>query len=164
LGTFELEGVTYTRLAAVGPAGDALRLHKGNNGADQVSAEEIAVDDEKPDFYRFELAKPIAPFFGPRDVPGINVAAEANPAARDAFALRGGTRRACRPRSSCTTSTATAKPTCWSGTGCQLRGLGPVELDDVTDVRDEADFAIDADVRPAARMGDVSGDGRPTWC
>ena len=39
--------------------------------------------------------------------------------------------------------------------------LGPVELDDVTDVRDEADFVIDADVgRPATRMGDVSGDGK----
>ncbi|MEK7423503.1 MAG: integrin alpha, partial [Actinomycetota bacterium] len=39
--------------------------------------------------------------------------------------------------------------------------LGPVQLDDVTDIREEADVIIDADVgRPAARMGDVSGDGK----
>ncbi|MCU0979306.1 MAG: PA14 domain-containing protein, partial [Pirellulaceae bacterium] len=164
LGSFELEGVTYTRLAAAGPAGDALRLYEGNNlGPIQVGAEEIAASDEKPDFYRFELAKPIAPDFGPRDVPGINVAADANPAARDAFALRGGNEDEAL--------SAAVKlydfngdrelDLLVSGQDASYVLLGPVELDDVTDVRDEADFVIDADVgRPAVRMGDVSGDGK----
>ncbi|KKK81635.1 hypothetical protein LCGC14_2811460, partial [marine sediment metagenome] len=168
LGTFEKAEkgeVTYTRLAFAGPAGDALRLYEGDKlGPVQVGAEEA--DDAarpKPVPYRFDLATPIAPDFGPRDIPGINVAMDANPAARDAFGLRG--------TNEDEALSGVVKLYDFNGDreldllvygqDASYLLLGPVELDDVTDARYEADFIIDADVgRPAMRMGDISGDGK----
>ena len=47
-----------------------------------------------------------------------------------------------------------------TGEGSQLGLLGPVELDSVADVAEEADLIVSADVgRPASRMGDINGDG-----
>ena len=106
------------------------------------------------------------PDFGPRDIPGINVAVDANPAARDAFGLRG----------SAEDEALSGAVKLYDFNGDRERDLlfygeaasyvllGPVELDDVTDVRDEADFVIDADVgrRPCA-WATSAATARPTW-
>jgi hypothetical protein len=164
LDTFEQDGAVYTRLAAAGPAGDALRLYEGDRlGPMQVGAVAAAANMLPPDYYRFELATPIPPGFGPRDIRGINVAEDANPAARDAFGLRGTNEDEGLSGAVQLVDFNGDRETdlLVYGSDASYVLLGPVELDDVTNARDEADFVIAADVgRPAMRMGDVSGDGK----
>ena len=86
--------MTYTRLAFAGPAGDALRFDSTKAttwGPMQVGAEEAddAMPRPSPIFYIASIwPHPLRPDFGPHAAfPGINVAMDANPAARDAFGL-----------------------------------------------------------------------------
>ncbi|HNH36345.1 MAG TPA: hypothetical protein PK375_10545, partial [Rhodocyclaceae bacterium] len=164
LDTFERDGKLYTRLAFAGPAGDALRIYEGDRlGEPLPGAEEAAALDLPPIYYRFDLATPTLPDSGPREVPGINVAVDANPAARDAFGLRGGAEDEALSGAVKLSDFNGDRETDLLVTGedASYVLLGPVELTGVTDVRDEADFVVDADVgRAATRMGDVSGDGK----
>ncbi|CAN0483983.1 unnamed protein product, partial [Phaeothamnion confervicola] len=90
IGTYVENGITATRLGFGGPAGDALRIYEGTAlGPFQPGVVVADALRATPDYYRFDLATPSLPDTGPRDIPGINVAADANPAARDAFGLQG---------------------------------------------------------------------------
>jgi hypothetical protein len=84
---------TTTRVGVAGPAGDSLRVYWGQDlfdpkpvVVDPASAPELPVQA-----FVFDLAKPLAPNAGPPSVPGIDVAAESDPALRDAFGIAGAT-------------------------------------------------------------------------
>jgi len=126
---------------------------KGVGGAESLL-------EERP--YRFDIAPPKLPGVGPRVIPGIDVATDAAPALRDSYALRGDAENE--------GLSSAVQLADFNGDGQSdllVHGeegsyvlLGPVELNGVTDVREEADLFIDADVgRAAARMGDIQGQG-----
>jgi hypothetical protein len=160
---FTVNGVTYTRLAIAGPAGDALRLYNGNALGDPLPTDTVATITRAPASpYVFDLARPQAPGSGPREVPGINVATQSTPQLRDAFALAGDVEAEALTRSVILEDLNGDRMRDLLVTGS--RGsyvlLGPVGLNGVNNVADEADLLISANVgRAADRMGDVNGDG-----
>ena len=171
LGTLEVtegEGedavtTTFTKLANAGPAGDSLRFYEGNDlgpvqQGDVVGAETLL--DARP--YRYDFATPVGPNVGPREVPGINVATDANPFLRDAFALRGDVEQeALGGVVPLEDFNGDGQPDLLVfGEEASYILLGPVDLSTVIDIREEADIIISADVgRPASRMGDINGVG-----
>ena len=164
LGTFTAAGHTYTRLGISGPAGEALHVYSGDRlGPVQPSAIAATPALLDVDRYRFDLATPTLAGVGPRVVPGIDVATDANPALRDAFALRGESEneQLSQAVKLADFNGDRESDLLVSGLDASYVLFGPVRLDDVTDVREEADIIVSADVGVAAvRSGDVSGDGK----
>jgi len=156
------DGVARTLLGVSGPAGDALRAYDGGRlGPAQESTVRLEPGRD-PTPYRFQLARPAVPGFLAAPPPGISLSDEARPALRDAFALAGAAQE---EQLSGSLSLADfngdgfGELLVYGDRGSYLH-LGPVTLDDVTDVARAADILIDASVgRPAQRMGDLTGDG-----
>ena len=164
LGTFEQDGQTYTRLAFAGPSGDALRLYEGDHlgpvvvgaggrGAAEAHARLLPLRAGHAHSRRTSGRAKCPASTWPR-----------RPTRRPA------TPSACAAPPRTRPSSGTVKLNDFNGdrqSDLLVYGqeatyvlLGPVELDGITDARDEADYIIDADVgQPAMRMGDISGDG-----
>ena len=163
IGTFTIGDQSFARLAVGGPAGDALRVYSGNQlGPMQQDDVASAAARIAPELFQYQLATPKAPGVGPRHIPGINIATDANPLLRDSFGLSGESED----------EALSGAVTLVDFNGDEERDLlvhgnlgsyvllGPVDLNGVTDIGEEADILISADVgRPADRMGDVNGDG-----
>ena len=155
---------TTSTLAIAGPAGDALRLYSGEHLFDAKPA--VGPDPSAPQLpprlFQFALATPKAPGNGPAPTPGINVSTDSAPSLRDSFGLTGS--------NALDGLSGTVALGDFNGDGindvlvydktASYVLLGPVQLNSVADISDQADIIISADVgRPAARMGDINGDG-----
>ncbi|MGI9332597.1 MAG: LamG-like jellyroll fold domain-containing protein, partial [Gammaproteobacteria bacterium] len=156
------DGEARDLLAVTGPAGDALRLYDGGKLQPAEVSDATPGLAETPELFQFELANPTAPGFIPGPPPGVDLANDAEPSLRDAFALEGAIEN---ERLQGAVSLADFNGDGFNdllvyGDNGSYVLLGPVELDDVADVVETADIIISADVgRPASSMGDVTGDG-----
>ncbi|HEX7096317.1 MAG TPA: hypothetical protein VF183_10570, partial [Acidimicrobiales bacterium] len=155
--------VTRTLLAVSGPAGDALRLYDGQQLARRQLSEDSATGPaHDPEPFVLPLATPIAPGSVSAPVSGIDLANDAAPQLRNAFALEGTSENEHLSES---ISLADFNGDGFGellvhGDAASYLLLGPVGLSDVSDAVQAADVIIAADVgRPASRMGDVTGDG-----
>ena len=157
------DGITRMLLAVSGPAGEGLHVYDGQKLAlAPVTTEAAPALAHEPEMFVFPLANPTAPGSVAAPLPGVDLANDASPRLRDAFALEGTGENEHLSQS---ISLADMNGDGYGellvhGDTASYLLLGPVELDAVSDVAQFADVVIAADVgRPASRMGDVTGDG-----
>ncbi|MBL8535175.1 MAG: FG-GAP repeat protein, partial [Betaproteobacteria bacterium] len=158
-----VDGVNYTRLAIAGPGGDSLRLFVGTDLGEPTPADQGEILSRLPAKpYVFQLATPLPPSTGPREIPGVDLANQSSPQMRDAFALAGDLENEGLSRAVHLTdfNGDRTEDLLLTGTEGSYVLLGPVEIGSIDNVIDLADVFIDADVgRAADRMGDINGDG-----
>ncbi|HEY4633689.1 MAG TPA: PA14 domain-containing protein, partial [Candidatus Limnocylindrales bacterium] len=155
-----VDGVTRTLLAVSG-LGDGLRIYDGVK-LQPAEGEAAPVLLVAPEPYEFKLADPTAPGFLIPPPPGVDLANDANPRARDSFALEGAVEdgRLGRNFALADFNGDTLPELLVHGEAGTYVLFGPVELDDRFPVEEEADLFIESEVgRPAGRMGDITGDG-----
>jgi ELWxxDGT repeat protein len=152
-----------TQFAVSAPAGDALRFYDMTQfGAAPATGTTLPAVQAPSREFRFEMATPVAPGFGAQPVTGIDISEDVNPSLDNAFAITG---VSANERLSRTVALADFNgdrrgDVLLAGATGGYVLLGPVNLDTVADVRDEASIIVSGDLGTAAeRMGDVSGDG-----
>ncbi len=157
------DGITRMLLAVSGPAGEGLHVYDGQKLALPQETDQAAPGlAHDPEMFVFPLANPTAPGFVAAPPPGVDLANDTAPRLRDAFGLEGTTENEHLSQSislADMNGDGYGELLVYGGTASYLM-LGPVELDNLSDVAEFADVIISADVgRPASRMGDVTGDG-----
>lgn len=156
------DGEIRSLLGVSGPAGDALRVCDGIHLTEAATSDSGAGLALPEDLYAFELATAFAPGVLLTPPPGVDLANDADPNLRDAFAVLG-----TEEEEGLSGGVAMADFNGDSFNDFLIYGtkgsyvlLGPVELSDIEDAALYADIIISPDVgRPAARMGDITGDG-----
>ncbi|NWG14669.1 MAG: hypothetical protein HXY20_14165, partial [Acidobacteria bacterium] len=149
-------------LGVSGPAGDSLRIYDGTDLAPADLTLPATGLPLAPELFQWQIANPTAPGFFQTPPPGVDLANDAVPNIRDAFGLEGTSEneRLSQALSLADFNGDSVGELLVSGEKESYLLLGPVELNDLSDIEDIADVIIDADVgRPAIRMGDVTGDG-----
>jgi len=149
-------------LAFAGPGGDALNVYDGSLLGPVVEADVAAALPGPAEIYSFGLANPTAPSFVKAPPTGVDLANDADPNLRQSYALEGASENSRLSGSSFVADfngDGVGELIVTSNAATYVL-FGPVELDTIADIEDEADLIIAADVgRAAQRMGDVTGDG-----